>query len=105
MGLSMKNFHILGVNWNIEFLEGTHEKKQYRGGLPKKEGLGHFVDLKGGGLGKKEGWWCFWGGGGDTPMQTMKLAIKTPQLHIFIQDFTSFSIVSTVNFQQVIHPR
>ena len=91
MGLSMKNFHILGVNWNIEFLEGTHEKKQYRGGLPKKEGLGHFVDLR--------------GGGGDTPMQTMKLAIKTPQLHIFIQDFTSFSIVSTVNFQQVIHPR
>ena len=58
----MKNFHILGVNWNIEFLEGTHEKKQYRGELPKKEGLGHFVDLRGV-LSKKEQDGVFEGGG------------------------------------------
>ena len=36
-------------------------KKQYRGGLPKKGGLGQFVDLRG--LGKKEGSGIFEGRG------------------------------------------
>ena len=48
-------------------------KNQYIGGLPKKGGggLGQFVDLRGGGLGKKEGVVFLRGGGVDTPMPTM----------------------------------
>ena len=46
-------------------------KNQYIGELPKKGGgLGQFVDLRGGGLGKKEGV-VFLRGGVDTPMPTM----------------------------------
>ena len=74
MGLSMKNFNILGVHWKIQLLGwgggGGFTKKQYRdGGLPKKGGLGQFADLGvGWGLDKKEGgvFFCFfleWGGG------------------------------------------
>ena len=36
----MKNFSIMGVHWNIWFLKGVHKKPIYRGGLPKKVGLG-----------------------------------------------------------------
>ena len=34
---------------------GVNEKPIKRGELPKKGGLGQFADLRGGGLGKKEG--------------------------------------------------
>ena len=43
-------------------------KNQYIGGLPKKGGLGQFVDLRGG-LGKKGG--GVFEGGVDTLMPTM----------------------------------
>ena len=33
---------------------GGVTKSQYMGGLPKKEGLGQFADLREGGVGKKE---------------------------------------------------
>ena len=36
MGLRMKNFNFVGVNWEIQFLRGVHEKPIYRGDLPKK---------------------------------------------------------------------
>ena len=42
----MKNLNTFGVHWKIIFLEGE---------LPKKGGLGHFADLRGGGLSKKDG--------------------------------------------------
>ena len=32
MDLSMKNFHILGVKWNIEFLGGS-QKNNIEGGI------------------------------------------------------------------------
>ena len=51
--------------------EGT--KNQYRVGIAEKEGLGQFVDLRGGwGLGKKDGGGIF-EGGIDTPIRTMKM--------------------------------
>ena len=61
--LRMKNFNILGVHWKIRLLGGV-TKNQYRAGdcQKKKGGLEQFANLRGGGLGKKEGWWCFWGG-------------------------------------------
>ena len=37
-------------------------KNQYRGGIAYKGGLGQFADLRGGGLGKKEGSGAFEGG-------------------------------------------
>ena len=48
----------MGVHWKIRFLgRGLHKKLIYRSELPKKGGgsLGQFADLRGGGLGKKEG--------------------------------------------------
>ena len=57
MGLKMKNFNIVGVYQSLG--EGGH-KKQYIGGNCLKRGLGQFP----GGLSKKKGRGCFWGGGG-----------------------------------------
>ena len=57
----MKNFNILGVHWKIWLLGGA-TKNQYKGGIALKGGFGQFLSLRWG-LGKKEGWWCFWGGG------------------------------------------
>ena len=57
----MKNFSIMGVHWNIWFLKGVHKKPIYRGGLPKKVGLGKFADSREG-LGKNRGRGYFWGG-------------------------------------------
>ena len=53
MGLKMKNLNILGVHWKIRLLRER----------------GEFADLRGGGLGKKEGRGVFDGGWGwvDTP--------------------------------------
>ena len=46
--LRMKNFNILGVHWRIQLLGGeVHEKPIYRGGLPKKGGLGQCSNLRG----------------------------------------------------------
>ena len=70
MVLRMKKFYILRVHWKIRFLDGRSQKTKIYWGLPKKGGLGHFADLKGG-LGKKEG-----GGflrGVDASMHTMEL--------------------------------
>ena len=70
MVLRIKNFSIFGVHWKILLLGGV-TKNQYTGGLPKKGGLGEFVDSRGGGGGlarKRE--WCFWGRV-DTPMPTI----------------------------------
>ena len=47
MGLRMKNCKILWVHWKIQFLEGGGSWKANRRGLPKKEGLGQFADLRG----------------------------------------------------------
>ena len=58
----MKNFSITGVHWKIQFLVGVPKKPMYRGELPKKEGLGQFPDLRGGGVGKKEVGGVFEGG-------------------------------------------
>ena len=59
MGLRIKNFNILGVHRAVKNLtfRGEFTKNQYRGGrLPKRVGgFGQFPDLRGGGLGKKEG--------------------------------------------------
>ena len=65
MVLRMRNFNILGVHWKIRLLGvGGSRKTNIEGGLPKKEGLGQFVDFReGGGLARKKG--------GDTPMHTM----------------------------------
>ena len=44
----MKNFNILGVHRKIGVLGGGgHEKPRYKGGLPKKGGLGQFAELRG----------------------------------------------------------
>ena len=48
MGWRMKNFNILGVHRKIQVLERVHEKSIYRGDCLKREGLGQFVDLRGG---------------------------------------------------------
>ena len=49
----MRKFNILGVHRKIQVLGGlVLEKSIYRGGLPKKEGLGQFADLRRG-LAKK----------------------------------------------------
>ena len=51
----MRKFNILGVHRKIQVLGGlVLEKSIYRGGLPKKEGLGQFADLRRG-FGKKGG--------------------------------------------------
>ena len=42
-----------------------------KGGLPKKRGLGQFVNLRVG-LARKRWGWCFWGGV-NTPMHTMTI--------------------------------
>ena len=43
----MRKFNILGVHRKIQVLGGlVLEKSIYRGGLPKKEGLGQFADLR-----------------------------------------------------------
>ena len=57
----------LSPHWKI-WLLGMLKKKQYRGGITWKGGLGKFVDLKGGVV-RKRGW-CFWGVI-DAPMHTM----------------------------------
>ena len=55
--------------------------------MPKKGGVGQFADLRGGGLGKK--WSVFeWGGGTDTPMHTMNLAIFLTVVLIYRCQFT-----------------
>ena len=72
MVLRIKNFSIFGVHWKILLLGGV-TKNQYTEGLPKKGGLGQFVDSRmgggGGGLARKREW-CFWGRV-DTPMPTI----------------------------------
>ena len=55
MGLRMKNFDTLGVHWKIRLLGGISRKTGIEGGLPKKEGLGEFADLGGGGLARQRG--------------------------------------------------
>ena len=42
MGLTMKNFNILGIHLKIQLLVGEFTKNWYRGGLPKKGGLDSF---------------------------------------------------------------
>ena len=59
----------MGVHGKIWFLGGVHKKPIYRRELPKKGGLGQFVESKGG-LDKKEGV-VFLRGGVDKPMHTM----------------------------------
>ena len=54
MGSRMKNFNIIQVHWKIQFLGGVHKKPIYRGNCLKGR-LGEFADLRGGGLGEKEG--------------------------------------------------
>ena len=71
MGLRMKNYNILGVKWKTQLIRGGFTKNQYRGGFPKKGGLGQFADLRGGGGGKKERGMVFLREGVDTPMHTM----------------------------------
>ena len=56
-------------SWKNPSLEGGSWKNNIKGGLPIKRGLGQFADLRGAGLGKKEGGWE--GGGVDTPMHTV----------------------------------
>ena len=54
----MENFNIFGVHGKIQVLGGWWcTKNQYIGGIALKGmgGLGQFADLRGGGLGKKEG--------------------------------------------------
>ena len=60
----------MGVHWKIRLLGvGGSWKTNIEGGLPKKEGLGQFVDFRGGGgLARKRGGVFE---GGDTPMHTM----------------------------------
>ena len=72
----MKNFNILGVHWKIWLLGGGFTKNQYpieRWDSLKRGGGGQFTNLKGGGLGKKEGGGVFEGGVVDTTMHTMWL--------------------------------
>ena len=51
----MKNFNILGVHRKIQVLERVHEKSIYRGDCLKREGLGQFVDLRGGAWQERRG--------------------------------------------------
>ena len=46
-GLRIKNFTVIGAHWRIKFLV-VFTKNQYIVGLPIKEGLGQFADLRGG---------------------------------------------------------
>ena len=64
---------------------GSHKKLIYRRELPKKRGgLEQFADLRGEGLGKKEGGDVFKEGlGGDTPIHTMNLAITLTVILIY----------------------
>ena len=59
----MKNFNLFRVHWKIQFLGGIHEKAIYTARSDS-------FQIQRGGLGKKEGGGCFWGGI-DTPMHTM----------------------------------
>ena len=61
MGLTMKNFNILGVHWKIWFLGGGLTKNQYRGDELPKKGAWTVCRFKGG-LGKKDGGGVFEGG-------------------------------------------
>ena len=62
--------------------KGGFTKNQYRGGrLPKKGGLGLFIDLRGG-LGKKEEGGVF-EGGVETPMHTMFSSVNLLKLNSF----------------------
>ena len=66
MRLRIKFFDILGVHWKIRRLGGGEfMRNQYREGECLKRGAWIVCRFKGG-LGKKEGGWCFWvrGGGG-----------------------------------------
>ena len=48
MRLRMKNFEIIEVYWEIQFLGGgVYENPVYRGKLLKNGGLGQFADLRG----------------------------------------------------------
>ena len=54
MGLRLKNFNSLGVDWKIWLLgRGILRKTDIEGGIAKKGGLGQFGDLRG--LDKKDG--------------------------------------------------
>lgn len=76
----MKNLNILGIHCKIGLLgEGGSQKPIQRVRLPKKWGLGHFVDLRGR-LGKKEQDSDF-EGEVHTPMHTM---IDQKQVKIFL---------------------
>ena len=46
----------------------------------------------------------FEGGGGDTDNANYEVSNKNTRTSHIHSDFASFSIVSIVNFQQVIHP-
>ena len=64
-------------------------------GLPKKEGLGKFVDLRGEGLGKKGGGGAVWGGV-DTPMPTMTL------LSLWFQEMQDWRIGDHIKEENVL---
>ena len=64
MGLKMKNFNILGIDWKIRLLRGEFTKNWYRGwGLPKRGAwtvcrfIGGSWQEKGGGVFEGGGWY------------------------------------------------
>ena len=71
----MKKFNIKGFTENdFQRREAGHEKSVYRGELAKKGGFGQFANLRGGGLGEKEG--VVFLRGVDTPMHTKTKMLK-----------------------------
>ena len=66
----LKDEKLWGFTKKSNFYWEVNEKPMYRGELPKKDGLGQFVDLRSCLTKKKR--WCFWRVV-DTTMHTMKL--------------------------------
>ena len=71
--------------WKIRLLGRGSRKTNIEGGLPKKGGLGQFVDLRGT-LARKRGW-CFWGGV-DTPMRSMRVVQNLKRNLFFVSKMT-----------------
>ena len=65
MGLTMKNFYIIGVYWKIIFLRGFHEKPLYIRENCLKRGAWRVCRFKGGLAKKREGGVFEIGGGGQ----------------------------------------
>ena len=68
MGVKVKKFNIMGVHWNIQFLQGFMKKTMYGGNWIKK-GVWIVCRFKKG-LGKKRGWYL-WVGWYSTPVHAM----------------------------------